>query len=227
MGRGARVVPGGGGYVYAQYPDGEIVIQESPTGQKDLPVQRGSKAWKAITKEIGPYPGSDPASGGDPVAGGGGSESGLAGQIRTAIDAGGINIAIYMVGDPDKNNDKEFKRQAKKWAGNHGAFGLSGSSVKKDHAMSLSRDPGKLVADLLTAMKSELGGERDIPIANVALFSHGGSRSMQINSRGSGGGEGWVGASSNVVMDFSAAVKPALTAGAKIHLLLRPPSSIN
>lgn len=139
-------------------------------------------------------------------------------QIREAIDAGGINIAIYMIGDPDKNNDKEFKRQAVKWAGNHGAFGLSGSSVKKDQAMSLSKDPGTLVTDLLAAMKRELGTEETIPIANVALFSHGGQRSVQIDSRGSGGGEGWASASSNVVKDFAAAVKPSLTAGAKIHL---------
>lgn len=144
--------------------------------------------------------------------------SALAVAIRAALAGGGINIAIYMIGDPDKNNDKEFKRQAVTWAGNHGAFGLSGSQVKKNHAMALSADPGKLVSDLLAAMQAELGEGESISIANVALFSHGGQRSVQVDSRGSGGGEGWARSSSDVVADFAAAVKPALTAGAKIHL---------
>jgi len=171
-------------------------------------------AAKAVEKAAADANAGNPASTGTEAP----AETGLAGQIRAAVNAGGINIAIYMIGDPDKNNDKEFKRQAKKWAGNHGAFGLSGSKVKKDHAMSLSQDPGKLVTKLLDAMKAELGEAEDIPIANVALFSHGGQRSMQIDSHGSGGGEGWASASSNVVKKFTAAVKPALSADAKIHL---------
>lgn len=163
----------------------------------------------------------------------------LAREIRAAIAAGGVNIAMYMVGrsqqeEPDPEtaeneeaarklvkkirNDKEFPRQAKKWADNHGAFGLAGSKIKKDHAMPLSKDPGKLVTELLAAMKKELGTTETIPVANVALFSHGGKRSMQIDSKGAGGGEGWASASSNVVKQFASAVKPALTAGAKIHL---------
>ncbi len=144
--------------------------------------------------------------------------TGIAAEIQEAIDAGGINIAIYMIGDPDSNNDREFKRQAKKWAGNHGAFGMSGSSVKKDHAMPLSQDPGKLVTKLLDAMKASLGTTETIPVANVALFSHGGQRSMQINSNGAGGGEGWASAGSNVVKKFVAAVTPSLSSDAKIHL---------
>jgi hypothetical protein len=130
----------------------------------------------------------------------------------------GINIAIYMIGDPDSNNDKEFKRQAVVWAGNHGAFGLSGAAVKKDQAMSLSADPGKLITELLAAIKKALGTEESIPIANVALFSHGGSTSMEIDSKGAGGGEGWASASGKVVKEFAAAVRPCLTAGSKIHL---------
>ena len=146
------------------------------------------------------------------------AESALAGQIRAATSAGGINVAIYMIGDPDKNNDKEFKRQAVTWAGNHGAFGMSGSTIKRDHAMPLSKDPGKLVSELLAAIQKELKTTDTIPIANVALFSHGGKRSMQIDSTGAGGGEVWASAGSNVVKDFTAAVKPSLGAGAKIHL---------
>ncbi len=142
----------------------------------------------------------------------------VAEQIRDAIKAGGINIGIYMVGSPDKKGDKEFKRQADTWAGNHGAFGLSGSKVKKDCAMPLSSDPGKLVTDLIKAMKKELKSEDTIPIANVALFSHGGSTSMKIDSQGAGGNETWTTASSKVIKDFVAAVKPSLTPGAKIHL---------
>ncbi len=144
--------------------------------------------------------------------------SALAGEIRAAIDNGGINIAIYMIGHPDKNNDKEFKRQAIVWAGNHGAFGMSGSTPKKNHAMALSEDPGKLVTGLLDAMSAELGTGETIPIANVALFSHGGSKSIQVDSKGEGGGEKWASAGSSVIKNFAAAVKPALTAGAKIHL---------
>lgn len=52
----ARIVHGGGGYVYAQFPDGELVISQGPEGQKDLEVKRGTKAWKAITEEIGSPP---------------------------------------------------------------------------------------------------------------------------------------------------------------------------
>jgi hypothetical protein len=146
--------------------------------------------------------------------------SGLSAQIRDAIAGGGINIAIYMIGDPDSNNDKEFKRKADTWAGNHGAFGLTGPTVKKDLAMPLSADPGKLVTNLLAALKKELGHDNAIPIANLALFAHGDGPKdcMQIRSKGKQGGEGWVGPSSNVVKDFAAAVKPALTAHTKIQL---------
>src|ERR1043166_874840 len=82
-----------------------------------------------------------------PAAGSGSSDapsggSALAGEIRAALANGGINIAIYLIGDPNKNNDKEFKRQAVVWAGNHGAFGMAGSQLKKDCAMPLSEDPG-------------------------------------------------------------------------------------
>jgi hypothetical protein len=54
----ARIVPGGGGYTYAQWPDGELAILQGPQGQKDLPVKRGATAWKAITAEIGTYSGT-------------------------------------------------------------------------------------------------------------------------------------------------------------------------
>jgi len=146
--------------------------------------------------------------------------SGLSAQIRDAIAGGGVNIAIYMIGDLDKNNDKEFKRQADEWAHNHGAFGLSGATVKKDAAMPLTSDPGKLVRDLLAAMKKELASDEAIPIANVALFAHGDGivDKMQIDSMEKKGGEGWVGAKSDVVNDFSKAVKPALTSQSKILL---------
>ena len=170
----------------------------------------GAAAGASVAAPPGPAP-DDAAAEAPP-------ESALAGQIRAAIAAGGINIAIYVIGDPDKNNDKEFKRQGVVWAGNHGAFGLSGGQVKKDYAMPLSADPGKLVTDLLAAMKTELGTDETIPIANLALFSHGGQSSMMIDSKGAGGGEGWARSTGKVVEDLAAAVKPALTAGAKIHL---------
>jgi hypothetical protein len=54
----ARIVPGGGGYTYAQWPDGELAILQGPKGQKDLPVKRGTTAWNAITAEIGTYSGA-------------------------------------------------------------------------------------------------------------------------------------------------------------------------
>jgi hypothetical protein len=146
------------------------------------------------------------------------AETPLAREIREAIAAGGINIAMYMIGDPDSNNDREFKRQATAWAGNHGAFGLNGATPAKDYAMPLSHDPGKLVTDLLAAMQRELRVCEIIPIANVAFFSHGGQRSLQVDSQGSGGGERWASAGSKVIKDFVSAVKPSLTASAKIHL---------
>lgn len=139
-------------------------------------------------------------------------------QICDAINAGGISIAIYFIGDPDSNNDREFKRQALVWAKNHGAYGLNGSKVAKDHAMPLSQDPGKLVTGLLTAVQRELGTTDAIPIANVALFSHGGSTSLKVDSQGEGGGEKWTTAGSKVMKEFAAAVKPSLTSGARIHL---------
>ena len=145
--------------------------------------------------------------------------SGLSAQIRDAIAGGGINVAIYMIGKDD-NTDKEFKAQADTWAGNHGAFGLARSTVKKNCAMPLTYDPGRLVTDLLAAMKKELGSDEAIPIANVALFAHGDGdiNKMQIDSQDKKGGEGWVGAGDNVVTEFAAAVKPALTAHSKIQL---------
>lgn len=146
------------------------------------------------------------------------AETPLARQIREAITAGGINIAMYMIGDPDSNNDREFKRQATTWAGNHGAFGLNGATPAKDYAMPLSHYPGKLVTDLLAALQRELRVCEVIPIANVAFFSHGGQRSLQVDSQGSGGGEHWASAGSKVIKDFVSAVKSALTASAKIHL---------
>jgi hypothetical protein len=146
------------------------------------------------------------------------TQSALAGQIRAAIAGGGINVAIYMIGNPDDGDDREFKWQAVVWARNHGAFGLSGAKVKKDHAMPLSADPGKLVTDLLEAMKKELGTHESIPIANLALFSHGEPWGMQIDSKGVGGGERWASSTGKVVKDLAAAVRPALSTGAKIHL---------
>src|SRR5262249_41525869 len=138
--------------------------------------------------------------------------------LRAALAGGGINIAMYYIGDPDKNNDKEFKRQAVVWAGNHGAFGLSGKQVKKDFSMSLSADPGKLGTDPLAAIKKGLGDQQTITFANVALFSHGGQTSAKIDSHGEGGGETWASSSSKVVKDFASAVKSSLGGGAKIHL---------
>lgn len=58
----ARIVHGGGGYVYAQWSDDELVIMEGPGGEKDQPVKRNTKAWKAITAEIGTYHGGDGGS---------------------------------------------------------------------------------------------------------------------------------------------------------------------
>src|SRR5262249_16256819 len=133
----------------------------------------------------------------------------------------GINIAMYIIGNPKVKGDREFKHQADDWAGNHGAFGLAAGKVKKDYAMVLSADPGKLVTFLMAAIKKELGTEETIPIANVALFAHGpDGKHMRIGSRGQGpgGGEGDVDAKSKVVQDFADAVKPALTAKTKIHL---------
>jgi len=146
-------------------------------------------------------------------------ESKLIGQLRDAIDKGGINIAMYIIGNPKVKGDREFKYQAEGWAGNHGAFGLSGSTIKKDYAMVLSAEPGKLVTDLLAAIKKELGKDETIPIANVALFAHGPTATtMRIDSKGPGGGEGDVDADSKVVTDFVAAVKPSVTKETKIHL---------
>lgn len=179
--------------------------QEKQASKSAAPAAAGGKTVPAaVASESGPAP---------DVA-----ETPLARQIRESIAAGGINIAMYMIGDPDSNNDREFKRQATTWAGNHGAFGLNGATPTKDYAMPLSHDPGKLVTDLLAAIQRELGTSDIIPIANVALFSHGGQRSMQIDSQGAGGSERWARADGKVVKDFVSAVKPALTASAKIHL---------
>src|SRR5262245_2849207 len=112
--------------------------------------------------------------------------------IRAAIAAGGINIAIYQIGDREKKKgDAEFEGQAKQWAQNHGAFGLAGGRVKQDLAMSLSEDPGTLVDKLVDEMKKELGTAETIPIANVALFCHGGKHEAKVDSHGADGKEGW------------------------------------
>ena len=145
-------------------------------------------------------------------------ESPLAKEIRAALAAGGINIALYMIGDPDSNNDKEFKRQATAWAGNHGAFGLAGGKPKKNQAMSLSADPGKLIDGLLAGLTKELGDATTLTIANLALFSHGGEKSIQVDSQGEGVKEKWASATSKVIKDMVASIQSALTPGAKIHL---------
>src|SRR5215207_5883547 len=54
-GKEARDVVGGGGYVYSQYPDGSLIIKQGPNGLHDVKVKNGTKAWKAITAEIGPW----------------------------------------------------------------------------------------------------------------------------------------------------------------------------
>jgi hypothetical protein len=64
----ARIVPGRGGYVYAQWPDGELVIMQGPNGKKDLPVKRGTAAWEAITKELGTFGGTNASSSSPPAA---------------------------------------------------------------------------------------------------------------------------------------------------------------
>jgi hypothetical protein len=58
----ARILPGNGGYTYAQWPDGELAIIQGPKGQKDLPVKRGTTAWNAITAEIGTFSGAASSS---------------------------------------------------------------------------------------------------------------------------------------------------------------------
>jgi hypothetical protein len=74
----ARIVPGGGGYVYAQWSDGEIVIMQGPGGKKDVPVKRGTAAWEAITKEIGTYGGNGSTSSSAPSAAASNSQGPLA-----------------------------------------------------------------------------------------------------------------------------------------------------
>lgn len=68
-----REVPGQGGYVYRQHPDGEIEILSAPSfarrGESRVlaqpkPVAMGGKAWRAITEEIGEYGAKNVASAG-------------------------------------------------------------------------------------------------------------------------------------------------------------------
>lgn len=161
-------------------------------------------------------PAAEDAAADEPAAA---DESELARAIREAVAAGGVNVALYMVGDPTNSpGDKEFKRQADVWAGNHGAFGLKGRALKIDCAMPLSDDPGVLVTRLLERLHAELGDGTAVPLANLALFTHGGSRSMQIDSKGEGKDEGWAKADGKVVQDLVAAVKSAVSGGTKIHL---------
>jgi hypothetical protein len=84
--------------------------------------------------------------------------------------------------------------------------------------MSLSADPGKLISGLLAALAKELGGKESITIGNLAFFCHGGSRSIQVDSQGDGQKEKWASANSKVIKEMVAAIKAALTPGAKIHL---------
>jgi hypothetical protein len=55
-----RVVKGGGGYTYQQFPDGTVVIVDGPSGVGKS-YGPGSTVNKAITGEIGPHP--NPATG--------------------------------------------------------------------------------------------------------------------------------------------------------------------
>lgn len=52
--RAMREVQGKGGYVYQQYANGDIYIVRSPLGPGGA-VEKGSPAWRAIVREIGPY----------------------------------------------------------------------------------------------------------------------------------------------------------------------------
>ena len=66
----SRVVPGGGGYQYEQFPDGRIFIIESPrSGKTRIQLKEGGKAFKAVLAEIGPFPtASEPATPTEPSA---------------------------------------------------------------------------------------------------------------------------------------------------------------
>lgn len=53
-----RDVQGSGGYTYRQYEDGSLTILKSPSGQSGRVVYSNEPAWLAITREIGPFPGT-------------------------------------------------------------------------------------------------------------------------------------------------------------------------
>ena len=53
-----RDIAGSGGYTYRQYEDGTLVILTSPKGGAGTTIYPSNPAWAAITKEIGPYPGT-------------------------------------------------------------------------------------------------------------------------------------------------------------------------
>jgi hypothetical protein len=126
-------------------------------------------------------------------------------------------------------NAAEFERQGKVWAGNHGAFGVVGTTLKKDHCMSLLEDPGVLIRKVTKAAAATLGGDyakgKPVPVANVAFFTHGSSGGgLEVDvSRSSRDGALIEAAkkrkaNSPTIKDFTAAVKPSLTANSKILL---------
>jgi hypothetical protein len=186
-------------------------------------------------------------------AGGETTAAGLKAELEAAIRRnGGINIGIFLTvlddvgmtkADAEKIEDKavrekmvkkcknaaEFERQGKVWAGNHGAFGVIGNTLKKDYCMALLDDPAVLIRKILKVASEALGGEGGaspaVPIANVAFFTHGSSGGgLEVDvSRNSRDGSlikeaEKRKANSPTIKDFAAAVKPFLTEKSKIML---------
>ncbi len=179
--------------------------------------------------------------------------AGLKADLEAAIRRnGGINIGMFLTvlddvgmtkADAEKIEDKavrekmvkkcknaaEFERQGKVWAGNHGAFGVIGNTLKKDYCMALLEDPAVLVRKVQKAAAEALGADGGtspaVPIANVAFFTHGSSGGgLEVDvSRNSRDGSlvkeaEKRKANSPTIKDFAAAVKPFLTEKSKIML---------
>jgi len=123
-----------------------------------------------------------------------------------------LNEQLKSLDDAIKKraNNYEFKNQAEPWAGNHGAFGLKAGALAKDTATPMSDDLAGLVRTILEKAEAQYGGE--VPIANVAIFTHGpNSVSLRLP-------DGKKGAHTEKVEDFASVLRPALTADSKILL---------
>ncbi len=103
-----------------------------------------------------------------------------------------INVALYLPAELDTHASGEFRRQAETWARNHGAFGVREGRAQAGLAMRIdNRRPHETLRRVLEAVRESRGlpeGE-EVPLAALAIFTHGTPRGLQTGRQSEGEGD--------------------------------------